>query len=72
MNVVAKVQALLCKLGIHDWSRNRGGIRICQACPAIDRYIGLSGLIRFYQETGGKIQKETDTELRAWWLKYSA
>jgi hypothetical protein len=31
------IHNLLCRLGIHKWSANRGGVRICLRCPAVER-----------------------------------
>lgn len=61
--------SLFCRLGFHDWSSNRNGVRICLRCPAVDRYYGLTGLIRYMHEKDSDVKK-TDTELREWWLKY--
>jgi dCMP deaminase len=59
---------LLCKLGIHNWSSNHNGIRICLKCPVVDRYYSVSGNLRRAQEekTG---KKESDAELREQWIK---
>ncbi len=64
-NILFYIKSLLCRLGFHKWSANRNGIRICRRCPAVDRYYGLTGLIRYKWESDSK---ETDAELRAWWL----
>ncbi len=63
------INKFLCYLGFHNWSDNRNGIRICRRCPAVDRYYGLSGLLRYKEETDTG-SKETDAELRAWWLSF--
>ncbi len=65
-NILFYIKSLLCRLGFHKWSNNRNGIRICRRCPAVDRYYGLTGLIRYKWESN--TGKETDAELRTWWL----
>lgn len=59
----------LCKLGLHRWSKNRCGVRICLHCPAVDRYFGVSGYIRRSMEKRFGLA-ESDTELRGWWLEH--
>lgn len=51
---------ILCSLGLHKWSENRFGVRICLRCPAVDRYYGLTGLLRYRQE---KIEREDRKQL---------
>jgi len=57
----------LCKLGFHNWSENRFGIRVCLRCPKVDRYFGLTGLLRYREEKkyGGK---QSDIMFRELWL----
>jgi hypothetical protein len=62
------LKSFLCKIGVHNWSENHNGIRICQWCPAVDRYFGLSGLLRKRDEDETGI-KENAVELRTFWLK---
>lgn len=64
------LRQILCKFGLHKWSRNHCGIRICLRCPRVDRYFGASGIFRFHQEGRGTIAKESDSELRINWHKF--
>jgi len=68
-NILFYIKSLniLCRLGFHKWSANRNGIRICRRCPAVDRYYGITGLLRYKEETDTKI-KANEAELRVWWL----
>jgi hypothetical protein len=59
----------LCRRGIHKWSKNRCGIRLCKRCPKVDGYFGLTGLIRFKEECDTKHIQDTE-ELREIWNKW--
>jgi len=58
------VKNFLCHIGFHNWSANRGGVRICRWCPAVDRYYGISGFLRRQLELTTTYQRESDAELR--------
>lgn len=58
---------ILCRIGFHNWSANRGGVRICMQCPAVDKYYGLSGYVRRLLTT--TYLRKSDAELREDWLK---
>jgi len=61
--IKSKINTFLCRIGFHNWSANRCGVRICQRCPAVDRYFGLTGLLRYKQEKDTGL-KESDEQLR--------
>ena len=64
-----KIKSLLCRLGFHRWSFNRGGVRICMWCPAVDRYYGISGFLRRQLDITTTYQRTSDAELREEWIK---
>lgn len=49
---MSMIQKILCRLGIHKWSDNIGGMRVCLArgCITIDIYYGLTGALRYVRE----------------------
>ncbi len=61
------IKKFLCRFGFHNWSANRGGVRICLRCPAVDRYYGISGYVRRLLTT--TYRRQSDAELREEWLK---
>ncbi len=61
------IMKFLCHIGFHNWSANRGGVRICMRCPAVDRYYGLSGYVRRLLTT--TYRRQSDAELREEWLR---
>ncbi len=61
------INNFLCRIGLHNWSANRGGVRICLRCPAVDKYYGLSGYVRRLLTT--TYRRQSDAELREEWLK---
>lgn len=63
-----KAGKLLCTLGFHKMSENRFGIRICLRCPKVDRYFGITGLLRLHEEKEYG-EKLTDAALREWWIR---
>jgi len=63
------IKNILCRLGFHHWSANHGGVRICLWCPAVDKYYGVSGYLRRQFDLTTTYQRESDAEMRVWWLK---
>jgi deoxycytidylate deaminase len=64
------IKNLLCRLGLHNWSANRGGVRICMRCPAVDRHYGISGYLRRKFDIMTTHRRgASDAELREEWLK---
>ncbi len=60
---------LLCKIGIHSWTKNHCGIRLCKRCPKIDRYYGVTGFLRYMSDTTDQCFQdyENDEQLRSRW-----
>lgn len=63
------IKNFLCHIGIHRWSANRGGVRICLWCPAVDRHYGISGYLRKQFDLTTTYQRDSDAELREEWLR---
>jgi len=63
------IKSILCRIGFHNWSSNRGGVRICMWCPAVDRYYGISGYLRRQLDITTTYQRKSNAELREEWLK---
>lgn len=70
-------QSLLCRLGLHKWSTNRGGIKVCrrEGCRKARLY-GLTGTMRKmefeeelyedyrrYEDTGTAQSEEADRDV---------
>ena len=43
---------VLCRAGLHKWSENTGGVRVCMrpGCTATDMYFGITGALRRLRE----------------------
>jgi hypothetical protein len=67
--MLGKMKKFICRIGWHNWSENRNGVRICNWCPAVDRYYGISGFLRKIHEKQDGV-KESDATLRAWWNRW--
>jgi deoxycytidylate deaminase len=64
------IKNFLCRFGFHNWSANRGGVRICLRCPAVDRHYGISGYLRRqFEITTTYCRGVSDADLREEWLK---
>jgi hypothetical protein len=47
---------LFCRIGLHDYGKNHGGIKHCKKCPKW-KYFGLTGLLL-------QMHDKTDEELK--------
>ena len=52
------MKPITCILGFHKWGKNENGIRTCQKCGKLDKYFGLTGMLRYHREKNDT-KKET-------------